>query len=281
LICLGAAVKSAGYVFCFGNSQPAPILAKFPVLKQRSAWTTGNSMATDTVYAGAIHPPATDRVTELQSASIWIKLKKISFFIFCGTFLGALIWLAGSLFELGWLEITGIALGIVVALVGVILALTGKVAPCPYCGKIVGAGTTDSVSGSDNPEHIECDHCFEPLVAERGKVRPLNEADLVGKDAIEVMALKDGVWPKECIVCGAPPTHVEEARVVKPEYAKLLIGAVSVQSGKLRGVPYCDRHSGAVRLNIRDDALRVVFDRLDMARRYLAVNAKRKAVKVG
>jgi hypothetical protein len=69
--------------------------------------------------------------------------------------------------------------------------------------------------------------------------------------------------------------------VVKPEYAKLLIGAVSVQSGKLRGVPYCDRHSGAVRINIRDDALRVIFPRLDMARRYLAVNATRKAVKVG
>jgi len=42
-----------------------------------------------------------------------------------------------------------------------------------------------------------------------------------------------------------------------------------------------DRRSGAVRLNIRDDALRVVFGRLDMARRYLAANATRKAIKVG
>lgn len=109
----------------------------------------------------------------------------------------------------------------------------------------------------------------------------MNEADVAGKDAIEVMALKGGVWPRECIVCGAPPSRFEEAKVVKPEYAKLLIGTVSVQSGKLRGVPYCDRHSGAVRLNIRDDALRVVFPQLDMARRYLAVNATRKATKVG
>jgi hypothetical protein len=161
------------------------------------------------------------------------------------------------------------------------MAFTGKVAPCPYCGKTVGAGAADAVSGGDEPEQIECDHCFEPLVAEHGKVRALNEADVAGKDAIEVMALKGGVWPRECIVCGAPPSRFEEAKVVKPEYAKLLIGTVSVQSGKLRGVPYSDRHSGAVRLNIRDDALRVVFPQLDMARRYLAVNATRKAIKVG
>ena len=238
-------------------------------------------MAMDIVYTGAIHPPATDRITELKPASIWIKLKKILFFAFCGAFLGTLIWAAGSAFELGWLQITGIGFGVVIALVGLILAFTGKVAPCPYCGKIVGAGAEDSVSGDDNPEQIECNHCFEPLVAERGKVRALNEADLVGKDEIEVMALKGGVWPQECIVCGAPPTHFEEAKVVKPEYAKLLIGTVSVQSGKLQGVPYCDRHGGAVQLNIRDNALRVVFHRLDMARRYLAVNTTRKAVKIG
>jgi hypothetical protein len=238
-------------------------------------------MATDIVYSGAIHPPVTDRVTELQAASIWVKLKKILFFAFSGAFLGTLIWVAGELFELGWLQIAGIGFGAVVALVGIVLAFTGKVAPCPYCGKTVGAGAADSVSGSDNPEHIECDHCFELLVAEYGKVRALNEADVAGKDEIEVMALKAGVWPRECIFCGAVPTRFEEAKVVKPEYAKLLLGAVSVQSGKLRGVPYCDRHSGAVGLNIRDDALRVVFARLDMARRYLAVNTTRKAIKVG
>jgi hypothetical protein len=238
-------------------------------------------MATDTVYAGAIRPPVTDRVTELRAASFWVKLKKILFFACSGAFLGTLIWVAGELFELGWLQIAAVGFGIVVALMGVIMAFTGKVAPCPYCEKTVGAGAADSVSGSDEPEQIECDHCFELLVAEHGKVRALNEADVAGKDAIEVMALKDGMWPRECIVCGAPPTRFEEAKVVKPEYAKLLLGSVSVQSGKLRGVPYCDQHSGAVRLNIRDDALRVVFARLDMARRYLAVNTTRKAVKVG
>jgi hypothetical protein len=238
-------------------------------------------MTTDTVYTGTVYPPFADRVTELQSSSIWVKLKKILFFAFAGAFLGTLIWVGGSLFELSWLQISGIVFGIVVALMGIVLALTGKVAPCPYCSKTVGAGTTDSVSGSDEPEHIECDHCFELLVAEQGKVRALNEADVAGKDAIEVMALKDGVWPQECIVCGAPPTRFEEAKVTKPEYAKLLLGTVSVQSGKLRGVPYCDQHSGAVALDIRDDALRVVFARLDMARRYLAVNTARKAIKVG
>jgi len=238
-------------------------------------------MTTDIVYTGTLYPPITDRVTELRPSSVWVRLKKILFFALSGAFLGLLIWVAGELFSLGWLQIVAIGFGIVVALLGIFMAFTGKVAPCPYCGKIVGAGAADAVSDSDEPEQIECDHCFEPLMAEQGKVRALREADVVGKDEIEVMALKNGVWPRECIVCGAPPTRFEEAKVVKPEYAKLLIGAVSVQSGKLRGVPYCDRHSGAVRINIRDDRLRVVFPRLDMARRYLAANTMRKAVKVG
>ena len=237
-------------------------------------------MTTDTVYTGAIHPPFTDRITELRPAPIWIKLKKILVFAFCGAFLGTLVWVAGFLFELGWLQIGGIGFAIAVGLIGLGLALTGKVAPCPYCGKTVGGGATESVSGTSEAEHIECNHCFEPLVAEQGKVRALSEADVAGKDAIEVMALKNAVWPRECIVCGAPPTRFEDAKVTKPQYGRLLVGSVSVQSGKLKRIPYCDRHSGAVTLNIRDDALRVVFARLDMARRYLAVNATRKAVKV-
>src|SRR5262249_7972100 len=55
----------------------------------------GESMATDTVYTGAIHPPVTDGATELQPAPIWVKLKKILFF--AGAFLGAaLIWAAAA-----------------------------------------------------------------------------------------------------------------------------------------------------------------------------------------
>src|SRR5215475_9053498 len=128
-------------------------------------------MATVTAYTGAIHPPITDRVTELRSASIWVKLKKILLFAFSGAFLGALIWVAGALFDLGWLKIVGIGFAIVVTLLGLVMALTGKVAPCPYCGKTVGTATGDSVSGGDEPEQIECDHCFELLVAQHGKVR--------------------------------------------------------------------------------------------------------------
>jgi hypothetical protein len=238
-------------------------------------------MTTDTVYTGAIHPPFTDRITELRPAPIWIKLKKILVLAFSGAFLGTLVWVAGRLFDLGWLQNGGIGLAIAVGLMGLISAFIDNIAPCPYCGKTVGGGATDSISGTSAPQHIECNHCFEPLVAEQGKVRALSEADVAGKDAIEVMALKNAVWPRECIVCGAPPTRFEDTKVTKPQYGRLLVGSVSVQSGKLKGIPYCDRHSGAVALNVRDDALRIVFPRLDMARRYLAVNATRKAIKVG
>src|SRR5262245_29786126 len=121
-------------------------------------------MATDIVYAGTIHPLVTDRVTELRPSSIWVKLKKILFFAASGALLGLVIWVASELFGLGWLQFVAIGFGIVVVLLGIFMAFTGKVAPCPYCGKIVGAGAADAVSDSDEPEQIECDHCFEPLM---------------------------------------------------------------------------------------------------------------------
>src|SRR6266704_1278067 len=237
-------------------------------------------MTADATYTGAIHPPFAEQITELRPASIWVKLKKTINSLVAGAVIGGLIWGVGWLFDVGWLRVGGIGVAIFIAGTGLVLGLFGKVAACPYCGKTVGTGANDDVAVTSEAKSFECSHCFQLLVAEDGKVRALRESDVTGQDTVEVMALKSGQWPEECIVCGAPPTRFEEAKMQKVQYAALLVGTISVQSGKLRGIPYCDRHSGEVSLNIRDEALRVVFTRLDMARRYLAVNSERKAIKI-
>jgi len=240
----------------------------------------GTAMTPKPIYKGAIHPPFNNRITELRPAPIYLKLKKLAATVLAGSFFASLIWIAGRLFDLGWLQSSAIGIVVIMVCVGLILALMAKIAPCPYCGEMVGGGVTRNIPDSSDSEAIECEHCFEPLAAENGRLRPLTDVDLMTVDSIEIMALENGLWPPECIVCGAPPTHFEGASVTKPQYSKLLLGSVAVQSGKISGIPYCDRHTGLVALNVRDDALRVVFPRLDMARRYLAVNTTRKAVKI-
>ena len=76
------------------------------------------------------------------------------------------------------------------------------------------------------------------------------------------------------MVCGAEATVLDDLNKTKIKLGRLLVGRLSVASGSVRGVPYCDEHkdSNAVSLDIQDDTLRVVFSDYEMLQRYLAVN---------
>jgi hypothetical protein len=92
----------------------------------------------------------------------------------------------------------------------------------------------------------------------------------------EAPVFEGSVWPDECIICGAQPTHVEKAVQTKVELGKLLTGTLSVAAGSVSNLPYCDQHSGAVSLSIDGHQLRLVFPDLGARRRYLHVNKGKK-----
>ena len=235
-------------------------------------------MADDVQYIGGLRPPYAEGRTKLRAASLIVQFKKILFFACVGAFLGGLIYGAGLLFEVAWLQKAGIGLAAIVFLMGLYLGLAGKVAACPYCGQTIGGGSTDALALSDEAEQASCPHCHELLVVEKGEVRALRPEDEAFSGPYSFAALRDGVWQNECVTCGAAPTRFEEAKLQKVEYEKLLIGSVSVQNAQVSNIPYCDAHGGDVSLKVEDDVLRLVFSRLDMGRRYLAVNRGKRAI---
>ncbi len=239
-------------------------------------------MSDDIAYVGALRPPFAEGGTRLKGPPVFVVVKKIAFYAFVGGFFGALIYGVGWLIDVGWLEDVGVGFAIFVALVGVFLGFAGKVAACPYCGERIGGGASESIALGEGPERVACPKCHELLVAENGALRAISpvEAGAAGAAPFEFACVRDGVWPDECISCGAPPTRYEEAKLQKVEYEKLLIGSVSVQSASVSNIPYCDRHGGEVSVTISDDVLRLVFPRLDMGRRYLAVNRGKKRITI-
>lgn len=85
----------------------------------------------------------------------------------------------------------------------------------------------------------------------------------------------NGVWPNECVSCGDAITHYGKAKHTKINAEQLLVGALSVSSGSVSKIPYCDRHNNVIGLKIKDDYLRVIFPDFEMMKRYLAVNKGR------
>ncbi|MCI4663485.1 MAG: hypothetical protein MRY74_02070 [Neomegalonema sp.] len=237
-------------------------------------------MAAEVEYVGAVKPPYADRVTQMRAASLFVRVKKILLFTFVGAFLGGLIYGAGLLIEINWLQKAGFGLAAIVFLMGLYLGLAGKVASCPYCDETIGDGSTDALALSDEPEQTACPHCHELLVVENGKVRALRPEDEAFSAPYSFAAVRDGVWPSECVTCGVAPTRFEEAKLQEVEYEKLLIGKISVQSAKVSNIPYCDHHGGDVSLEVKDNMLRLRFPRLEMGRRYLAVNRGKRAIAV-
>jgi hypothetical protein len=237
-------------------------------------------MAENTPYSGTIHPPVSDKISEMAAATGAVKMKKIAATLAAAVFICGIFWVAGWLLEWNWLKITGYLLTGLFLIYGVVSALTAKVTSCPYCGAKLGATAGTDLSASDTDHRIECDHCFEWLVSHKGQVRAFTEQDSGELKEIEAPVFEGSVWPDECIICGAPPTHVEKAVQTKVELGKLLVGTLSVAAGSVSNLPYCDQHSGAVSLSIEGDQLRLVFPDLGARRRYLHVNKGKKPARV-
>jgi uncharacterized protein DUF4339 len=234
-------------------------------------------------YVGRIElDPISEEISELSSASIWIKLKNVLVTTFAFAFLGGLLYLAAMLFQLGWLETTAYVVGGLGAVLGVVLSLMTKVADCPSCGGLVGTKTEENLSKLDDGEILECRHCYELLLSHEGEVKALAHGDAPQKQrkGLEAPVFEDGCWADECVVCGDAVDHVEEASKTKVELAQLLVGTLSVASTSIKDIPYCAQHSGQVSITIRDDHARLVFQELDARRRYVHINRDCKPAKV-
>jgi hypothetical protein len=219
-----------------------------------------------------VFPPVTPRRTQLSASSLWTKLKKLGMGILASAFLTAISF-ALYKFLWAWVAYVGFALAALCAIVLVYGAFKGLVGQCPYCDQLVGAEASgDALYVEDAAQAVWCKKCGEYLTLEKGTLRA-HDPEVVSEElSFDSHVYKDGVWPQACVLCGGPPERHDDLRTTDISGIALLMGRLSVASGSVSGVPYCAAHSGAVKLKIEDEQLRLRWRSLPMLRTYVHLN---------
>jgi len=147
------------------------------------------------------------------------------------------------------------------------------VAACPYCSAIF--PPTAHLRPDAEGKVVQCQDCFEYSIFEKGRVKAHDPKAITEVPSFKSPVYDQGVWPKGCVGCGAPPTRLEEIKANSVSYGMLVFGRIWVSSGKASGIPYCENHKAAVTLKIdQQKNMFLEWCSLAMMRRYMAVNRK-------
>ena len=215
-------------------------------------------------------PPVPARSTSLAKPTGPVQRKHVTQCISLAVFFAVP---AGAFFYFGHWILGGI-FGLLAVLM--LVAAFNKdlwVAACPYCSAIFRptAGLKPDAEG----ETFQCQDCFEYSILEGGRVKPYDPKAVSEIPKFKSPVFKEGVWPKGCVACGAPPTRLDEIKTHSVNYGLLAFGRIWVTSGKATGIPYCDKHKDALDLKFdRQKRMWLEWCSLQMMRRYLAVNRK-------
>jgi len=174
---------------------------------------------------------------------------------------------AGGLLYYFDLIFWSLALGGFFTLVGVlsIFGRNHKWASCPFCTERV-----DNIAPrSRSPKR--CQKCGEYSSVGDGQLRAYAPDTVANTPTFESFLYADTHWPRACVLCGAPPTRLDELSSNKINAGYLIVGTLRISSTTLRGVPYCDAHKDAVTL-FTTGGVRLRWRSLPMLRRYLAAN---------
>lgn len=209
-------------------------------------------------------PPLPGRTSPIQSRSAGEKAKNFALALVIGAVLCSASW---------WLLHHGFMFyGISAGLVGVFAVIaaflgSSEKAACPFC-----AASIDVLDRTEGRK-IRCEKCSEYSVVNAGLVRPLDPATISEKPEFESPVFRNGVWPKGCVACGAPPVRLDDLSTTSVGGAAVLVGVLQVMRGAVKGVPYCERHRDKMSLKVTSDKkLFLRWTSLRMMRRYLAAN---------
>lgn len=227
-------------------------------------------------YKGQIHPPFTERITQMKKAGLGAQLKDFFITLLIAGAVGGICFLIGYSQDLTWLKWTGIILGVVIMIISFSIKL--KAAQCPYCDKKLTIVRGKSLG--EDAYLVECDHCLEMLVEENDQLRALKDKDAEALESFQAPVFLQGQWPQECLCCGRPISKYEKIDSRKFNAGALLVGTVSMSSATIPNIPYCDAHSDAVKAKIVNDHPKIVFPDYAMFRRYLAINKGKKPLKI-
>ena len=214
-------------------------------------------------------PPLPNRTSPINERSAGEKLRNFALALLAGgAFCAASWWLLhhGLIFY----GVSAGALGlfcIVAAFVG-----SSQKAACPYCG------TSVDVLDRHEGRHVRCEKCNEYSTVNAGLLRPLDPATVSETPVFLSPVFRNGVWPKGCVACGAPPVRFDDLSKTSLGGAAIFVGALQVLRGSVKGVPYCEQHRDKLALKVTGDKkLLFLWTSLRMMRRYLVANRNRPA----
>lgn len=225
----------------------------------------------------ATDPPVPNRSTSLAKPVGPVRRKHITQCVMLGLILG----IPGGILVYERIWVFGIILSVLSILMFVAAFSSGLwVAACPYCSAIFAptAGLKPDAEG----KLFQCSQCFEYSTLQNGRVKPYDSLAISEVPKFRSPVFKEGVWPKGCVACGAPPVRLDDVKTRSVNYGMLAFGRIWVTSGKASGIPYCEKHKDAVDLQF-DQQKRMWLEwcSLQMMRRYLDINRKLKRDPVG
>ncbi len=190
-----------------------------------------------------------------------------------GLVLGGLMYLGSKDYHSAWLFWAGITTGLVGILLGLWRATKFMVAPCPYCGTLVGTELGHTLKLSNDNHLVECKKCCEWLVSKKEKLWPLEE-DLFQyrRSEVHVPLFLAIQWPDECLTCGAPIARFDKLEKSTMSIGDAIGGAVIPQKADAWGIPYCGLHDHEATLIFVAKVPKLRFQNLGPMRRYLSLN---------
>jgi hypothetical protein len=225
-----------------------------------------------TPYYGHIVPYYPPQPTKLVSAPTGTRIKKFFQMLVAAAIVGGVIIGIGVNSELNWLIWTGAGVGLLFLVAGIYTVMTLQLGTCPYCHQEIGRSSDFNLTSVDDNDQIECNICTNWLISHKGDIRAYTKSDVKSDTEFKCKVMERSTWPRECLVCGAPPTRYLELKNTKLHAGKLLVGHLSVSWGRLQNAPYCDLHADAVKLKVDDKKMFLIFPEYEMMKRYQHVN---------
>jgi hypothetical protein len=208
-----------------------------------------------TSLAKPVGPVRQKHIMQCVGLAIFFSVPAAAFFYYSH-------WIAGGIFGL---------LAVLMLVAGFSSNL--YVAACPYCSAIFRptAGLKPDAEGKT----FQCQDCFEYSILEGGRVKAHDPKAISEVPSFKSPVYENGVWPKGCVACGAPPTRLDEIKTRSVNYGLLAFGRIWVTSGKATGIPYCEKHKDNLDLQF-DQQKRMWLEwcSLQMMRRYIYLNRK-------
>jgi uncharacterized membrane protein len=154
----------------------------------------------------------------------------------------------GSCYLLGitWLVVAfSIFFGL--ALVILFFGLNAKVGACPFCGGLI------ERYNRLRAEPVRCEQCNEISKFEEERFSPYEPTAVAEKPIFRSPLFENGFWPNGCVLCGAAPTHFDEAKAVRYQARRLATPTASAifmphPAARVTGVPYCAQHREALQV---------------------------------